>query len=344
MITYRNHKQEGFNLVEIMVAMTIGLVLVAGMGVLMLRQSVAREEMSKQSRQIESGRYANEILSDEIHHAGYYGQFSPTYPVPSVLPNPCSASPTSVDASLALPIQPYSALATIPTVSGTISDCLSDANHVPGTDIIVIRRAETVPTAIGNMIPGQLYLQSTSTSKIVGLGTPTAATNAATFSLTKKDGTTLADIAKLIISIYFVSPCNTYAASQSSCTASADNGTPVPTLKKIELGSASGDPAWVSSPLVDGIQRLHLDYGIDADNDGVSDSFTNSPALASMQNIMSVAVNILARNTNGSMGFTDDKTYGLGLSGAVGPFNDQFKRHVYTSLSRVTNVSQRRQQ
>ena len=54
-------------------------------------------------------------------------------------------------------------------------------------------------------------------------------------------------------------------------------------------------------------------------------------------------VTLLARNTRPTRGFDDTRTYDMGTAGSVGPFNDEFKRHVYKATVRLINPSGRRE-
>ncbi|MGH8846537.1 MAG: PilW family protein, partial [Polaromonas sp.] len=60
------HHQRGMTLVEWMVSITIGLVLLAGLTALIARQSSTQAELEKSSRQIENGRYAMQLLNEDI--------------------------------------------------------------------------------------------------------------------------------------------------------------------------------------------------------------------------------------------------------------------------------------
>jgi len=328
-------RQSGLSLVEIMIALTLGLVLVLGMSFLIAEQSRDRTEIDRAGRQLESGRYAMSLLSDEIQAGGYYGEFGlPLTPV-TTLPDPCELTNQALlEAAMAMPVQGYNA----PT-SGTRPSCIDEANHLAGTDILVIRRAATnISETVSTSQAGVWYLQTTPAARILALG------GAATpYSLVKKDTTTPADIRRYLVQIYFVSPCNV-PASGTTCSAAADNGRPIPTLKRLEINSVGGTATFVTRALVEGIENLQFDYNLDAAGTGVP-TFpgVQAPALAEWPNVMSVNVHLLARNNEESIGHTDTKTYNLGLAGSVGPFNDNFKRHVYTGLVRVVNVSQRRE-
>jgi type IV pilus assembly protein PilW len=55
-----------------------------------------------------------------------------------------------------------------------------------------------------------------------------------------------------------------------------------------------------------------------------------------------VRLHVLVRAENRTSGYTDTKTYNLG-STTLGPFNDGYKRHVFTQTVRLTNISMRRE-
>lgn len=331
------------SLVELMVGIAIGLFLLAGITLLISQQSNARAELDKSSRQIESGRYAFTLFQDDIEHAGYYGQYGSAIAAPTALPNPCATDKDSIDKALGMPLQGYDAPAAVPP---PLSDCLSDADHIPGTDILVTRRLDTgdVLATLANAVAGQAYVQATPSSKITAIGPDPTPAAPSTYTLVLKDGVTPAGLWRYVQSIYFVSPCNRYAAGATSCTAAADGGKPVPTLKRLDLTAAGGVPVFVMTPLVEGIQNLQLDYGVDGIGAGSpAVPFVTSPALADWPNVMAVQVSLLARNSETTAGYSDAKAYSMGVTGTVGPFSDGYKRHVYTGTVRVINPSSRRE-
>jgi type IV pilus assembly protein PilW len=78
--------------------------------------------------------------------------------------------------------------------------------------------------------------------------------------------------------------------------------------------------------------------------DGSPDTYVTAPTTPSeWANIVSVQVNLLAVNTEQTRGHIDTKRYDLGLAGSVGPFNDTLKRHAYSAVVRVNNVSGQRE-
>lgn len=61
-----------------------------------------------------------------------------------------------------------------------------------------------------------------------------------------------------------------------------------------------------------------------------------------LMNTVAVKIYVLARGDAPSPNYVDTKTYQLG-STTLGPFNDQYKRHLFTQTIRLTNVSGRRE-
>ncbi|PKO60946.1 MAG: pilus assembly protein PilW [Betaproteobacteria bacterium HGW-Betaproteobacteria-18] len=329
--------QQGTTLVEWMVSITIGLILVAGMATLIAQQSITQAELEKSSRQIENGRYAMHVLNEDIQLAGYYGEFSNVggLTVPTAMPDPCAVAVSAIEPAMAFPVQGYDNLTT------GLSTCINAANHVDGTDILVLRRVEPVAVAIASAASAAVYLQSGLTSsglefvKKMDFGS-----NATSFDLYKKDKTTLAPLRKFMVHIYFVSPCSVPVGT--NCSGSADGGKPIPTLKVWE--SETGN----NTSLVEGIENMQIDYGLDNScdpniGDGAPDGpFVTNPTLGDWCKVMALRVHLLARSNESSAGYLDTKTYNLGLSGTTTATNDHFKRRVFSQLIRVVNPSSRR--
>lgn len=345
--------QQGVTLIEWMVAITIGMILVAGISLMIAQQSSTQAELEKSSRQIENGRYAMQLLSDDLQLAGYFGEYSSaaTLTAPATLPAACSLTATDMSAAIPFSVQGYSGITTTwPAEFATCPAGFVLANHKPGTDILVVRRSNTAVTASGALVPGQFYLQSGmavsgSTFGYLLNKATTANVDTAVFNLKNKAGAT-APLRSHVTDIYYVSPCSVPNNGSTCSTSNTDDGgTSIPTLKRLELSTASGNAAFSVVPLVEGVDNLQLDYGVDVDGDGSADSYVqdmNTLTIADWANVVSVKVYILARNNEPTSGFSDTKTYDLGLAGVTIATNDKFKRRVFSQTVRLVNVSSRR--
>ena len=330
----RTHRQRagGFSLVELMVSLTIGLLLLTALATIFANSSRMQREITLSSQQIENGRYAIDLVSEDVRHAGFWGYYGGSLTAPGAMPDPCALDAPSLTAAMALPIQGYNApIATLPT-------CLPAANYLAGTDILVVRHASSLPA--GALSGNGIYIQTNATNTLVAAGS-------GTFNLQVRNGTgtnVAAPIRAYETHIYFVSPCS--VAAGGTCTATDDGGKPIPTLKRLELTlDGGGNLNMVTVPLVEGIENFQVDYGRDTDGDGAPDgAYVADPAtVANWMQVMAVQLYVLARNTDVSTGYNDSKTYQLGTAGTITPTGGatQFRRHVYTSVVRVKNPSER---
>ena len=326
----------GFSLIELMVALTIAGVLLLGMSVYFVNSSRNFSETERISRQIENGRYAASLVSGEARHAGFYGEVGnvTNLPVtaaivmPGAVPDYCATSLAAVTAALPLPIQGADAPTTAPT-------CLPD--HVAGTDVLVVRRANTTTQTAASVVATNYYTQTA----FCETANPVFKVDQSGFTLKDKDCATDRPVRQLHTYIFYVAKCSIGTNSNGSCKSTDPL---LPTLKRAE---PSSDGSFVYTPLVEGIEQFQVEYGLDtAGGDGSADMYTAAPAtVAQWAQVVALRLHLLARNTDASAGFTDTKTYRMGLKsdGTANTFTPggAFRRHAYTEAIRVQNVSQR---
>ncbi len=374
----------GFSLIELMTSITIGLMILVGLTSVFVNSSTSSRELKNTAEQIENGRYAIELLAQDIRHAGFYGELSALPTVPAAAPDACAA-PTAgtvsdaVNAALALPLQRV--------VAGAVGSCavLTALNLQANSDIIVVRRTDTTRLPVtcatsATVEAGTVYLQTTpngaeiqygvagsidSTQKATGVVTPTgnpmvrrdlsvaagATAGTCAAAVSGQFPQAAAAIRKYRTHIYFVAPCSVPAGGGTVCTgASDDQGRPIPTLKRLEMGAGG---AFSIVPIVEGIQAIRIEYGLDtipavADintgliGDGATDSYTHTPSVVDMGNTIAARIYVLARNTAPTNGYIDDKTYTMGTFTTTAT-NDPYKRHVYGAETRIVNQAGRRE-
>jgi type IV pilus assembly protein PilW len=325
----------GMSLVELMIALALGMIVMAAMVTVFASSSANRQEIERASRQIENGRYAMQLLSDDLRLAGFYGEFNvKSMGLPNVLVDPCSVVPS--DWALAMPAS------LIAYDTGALAPTCTNLNVVAGTDIMVVRRASSCEAGVGTcppLIPGAPYVQVAK----CGTETPTkpyviGLSGATTFDLHMRDCATPAGLRQYLMRSYYISSDN-------------GHGVAIPTLKRMEFTGAN----FVDVPLVEGIEQINYEYGIDNDGDGSPDVFSADPTSLGAtpkdqaiiwSNVVAVRINLLARSIEPSVNYTDSKTYTLGLDKKGAPVTvtpgDHYRRHAYTSLVRVVNVAERK--
>ncbi|GAB3369986.1 PilW family protein [Azotobacter armeniacus] len=336
--------QAGLGLVEIMVALAIGTFMLGGVLTLVIWVSQARTELNKTSEQIENGRYAIQLLSDELRLAGFYGAsqvVASTFSAPS----PCTTTvgglgfsydTSTSSAGLPVAVQGYSSL------PHAHASCLDSARS--GSEALLIRRVETASvTAASAGVPYVQLSQCQTDAQPMVFGVA----DAPGFVLKGKDCSATAELWPYSFRSYYLSGCD---------ICSPDDG--IPTLKVAELKEVGGALSIVKQSVVEGIEDIHFEYGMDLDADGAPDCYVpdptadTAPAAANCptagwsaadatnwSNVVSVRINLLARSTQTSPGWTDTRTYHLGRETPAGPFNDNYRRQVYSAVVTLPNVS-----
>ena len=101
-------RQAGLSLLELMIAIAIGLFLLVGLVSVFATSNRNYLELSRSQQQIENGRFATTLLSDDIGQAGYYGQYPIAVAAPGAMPNPCeAANMANLRAAMGMPVQGY---------------------------------------------------------------------------------------------------------------------------------------------------------------------------------------------------------------------------------------------
>src|SRR5438477_373146 len=131
--SYGCARPRGFSLIELMVGIVLGLLLLIGLTTMFVASSRSFSETERASRQIENGRYALDLLSEDIRHAGFFGEAS-SFGTPPVgaPPDPCSTTLAALQTALTVPIQGVDYVPGTADPSGKLPSCVPD--HVAGTD------------------------------------------------------------------------------------------------------------------------------------------------------------------------------------------------------------------
>ncbi|MBF0339652.1 MAG: PilW family protein [Magnetococcales bacterium] len=350
--------QGGFSLVEVLIAMAIGLVILLAVITLLATSTRSRQELDQSGQMVENGQFAIQTLYEDLRHAGFFGQYYANgLATPGALPDPCVTSDaTALLAALALPIQGYASTALTSRADVSATGCaaalLSNGNLKAGSDILVLRRADTAVTT-GAPTAGEVYLQANVTSAAIQYGSSTAnlpvtTADGGAVSLTQRNGATIspASTRKLHVRIYFIAPCSSGSGASGVCATGDDT---IPTLKRLDLGASGGLPAMTITPLAEGIEFMKIQYGLDTtpsatdsatglSGDGIPDLWSGTPTLAQWSGVVAVQVDLLARAMTTSTGHVDDKSYLLGTL-AIPARQDSYRRHVFSTEVRPVNLA-----
>lgn len=288
----------GVTLVELLVAMTIGLVLIIGATQVYVDSHAAYAANETTARLQENARYAMSVLEPDIRMSGYWGLTNVSDGIGG------KALPTDAQLALGAPAAStcgvnFPLLLGLP-VQGTndsyAATCAANSVAMPNADTITVRRASaiTVPPATAS---GPLRICSTRTSGLL---------------VTDISGTFCQDvnaqINNLIVNMYYV--------DQSSSQAG------VPSLRRKALNAG---PGFQDDEIVPGVEDLQVQYGVDLSGgagvtSGAASEYLNAGATltnlltnaAAPAQIVSVRIWLLVRSDAPESGFIDDRIYEYG--------------------------------
>jgi len=310
----QRQRQAGFTMIELVVALGLGLVLVTGTVVIFVQNNRSATQDEEISRVLENGRFVMRMVARELAMSGFWGTFldidTTTNHASVVLGQDCGDGSAWVTEPDALQILDDSTAA---TVAATFS-CLPSTDVVVGTDVIAIKRSADAETADASLVANELYLRTNGVNGQFflggGTGTPPALTG--------------------VESNWAYYPRVYYIRDYSVAN---DDG--VPTFCRAFLDNSS-PPDMTNECLVEGIENIQLEIGVDNDNDFIADYYTAAPTADELFGGVAARVWILVRSVNAVPGYLNDKTYNLGGVN-VAAANDGFYRRVFTSTIVLRN-------
>ncbi|MBT8143445.1 MAG: PilW family protein [Gammaproteobacteria bacterium] len=315
------HSQSGFSLVELLVAMAIGVVLVGGALTVHIQSHEAHTFAERMARIQENGRFAFDVIGPDVRLAGYWGRTEKPASISRRTGDPINPMP----AAMAPNNDCYAGYWTNITVrieaanddqvgiDNPFDTCIPTASRLGGTDILVVRHAAATPTAVADLIPNQLYLISNAMSGELFVAGQQPV----------PPGYNPTDVIhQVMTNLYFISP-----------NSSAGNG--IPALNRLQMVPG---PELAIQELIPGAEDFQVQVGVDSDADGSVNSYVspNSP-LAAGASVVAARAWVRIRGERVDLDFTDTATYDY-ADRQVQP-NDNFRRMLMSKTLRFRNGS-----
>jgi len=335
-ILSRRAALQGFTLVELLVAMALGVFLLLGLVNIFVGSKATFTSQAGMSRMQQSGRFAIDLLQTEIRMAGFTGCFS-TSGEPK---NTLNIDPPPVEYNIGQPVDGYEATGYgqwngVSTLNG-LPDDVDEDDVTGGTDIVLIRRAGDDGLRLASAMPNTsatvfieanlnpepiadddvLLLSDCSKSAIFqvtnytvssgGVQHNTGGTDPGNSTKILSDGEpfdTDATVFKIETKIFFIQPgagTNNRDAEYQSLW--MKNGTDIP----IEL--------------VPGVEDLQVLYGEDSGGDGVPDRYVTADDVTDMNDVVTIRVTVTSNSID-----------------VVGESGDGILRREFSSLIKIRN-------
>ena len=338
------YPQQGLTLVEVMVAITLSLILLAGVIQLFVSNKQAYRIQDSINSLQENGRFALQFISSSLRMADNWGGNQSSLiagaPIAGITgKGSCNSSWIS---TVTTGFQGYTGLGAGSTQLPT--DCIAAADYVAGTDLFVVRYAGADLIQTAALSPSSFYIRS-AVGRRADLFPGTAAGIAALPTDIYDSANPDADGFFNYLynaELYFIRPCSNPAGA--SCTASDDGGNPIPTLVKYSLNGTT----WTGpQALAEGVETMKLEYGIASSATSIDTAqYVDATTAASNWGLVrSVRVSLVVRANERDVGYADNTTYTLpdGTAGGTA-YNpaaavQSYHRKLFTTVVQIRNRS-----
>jgi len=320
----------GFSLVELMVALVITLILLAGIGQVYLSSKKSFTIQDTLGHQQENARYAVEVIAQDARRASYWGGNADIGLITGTAgivddDGTCSSADNSWGRMLDRPV-----FGKNNTNAGYA--CIPNSDYL-GSDILVIRYqapwqvpSQTTPSFDTN----RLYLRSSLTASGEALGRVFKGKDQDNLSNDMDlDASTPPEpserVAELVSHAYYIGP------SPATC-----NGQAVPALFRESLDE-NGLPA--AEEIATGVEKFEAEYGVDNDGDKSVDEYVDADNVTDWGEVIAIRYWLLTRAECPETGYTNDTDYDAdyNIPDIVSPFNDGYRRQVYNTTVMLRN-------
>ena len=362
--TVRIRGQRGVTLVELMVAMLLGLVLTGGAIQVFVSNRTTYAFNEGLSRLQENGRFAVDTLNFRIRMAGYFGCL-PDITIYNNLNNSTALAfdfengLQGFEAAGTSPDQTFAPASSNPANGGVHSPALPapiSGNVVPGSDVIVIRNVSASSHALVSPFNtgAQIFVDAGPDDYQEGeIGIVSDCQKASVFQITGVSENTpnsRIDVAHSNASFTPGNQSPTWGSSQEYGAGSellraetwiyyvgaTDAGPPALMQQRLALDTASNTVALVEEELVEAIETMQVLYGIVADGDNDLDSYVTANNVADWEDVLSVRIGLLARSPEEYGNEIDTQQYDVNGT-TFNPVDDRRVRQVFTTTIALRN-------
>jgi type IV pilus assembly protein PilW len=316
-------RQLGISLIELMIALVVGLLLLGGLIQVYLSSKQSYNAQEQLARMQEGGRFAMDLITRDLRRAGYWGG---NVDLATVTGNP-GPEPPSHDCNSAawgrMINWRVSGVNRIAAPGGYT--CATD--YIPATEILTVRYADANPTVpAGN----GLFVRSTMFASRVMTG-----------ALAVEDDNRILPDDPAITPQHLlptVRPLVSHAYYVGESGQVCPGGQTIPALRRVALDPATGAPA--SELIATGVEQLQVRYLL---NDAYVDAGVVTAA-GQWPNVRAVRVYLLMRGECPEFGLVNNTTYPMGgwaFTPTPNSVEENYRRQLYVSTVMLRNVAVR---
>ncbi|MDQ3774695.1 MAG: PilW family protein [Pseudomonadota bacterium] len=326
--------QAGVGLVEIMIALVIGLILIAGASKIFLDGKQTYRLQDAQSRLQENARFALELLTNDIRMVGFSGCAN----LSSITPNVSANSPTIVlTAATAASGNDAASSSWNPALSSTLSGLTS--SPLPNTDVITVQFSQGCGAHLkGNMVGVNADIQVMSPNSCgVDAGDALMISDCVAADLFRATSTSggapTQNVAHAALSKTYQQDAELFIfASRTYYIANGAGGQP--SLWRLDNTAATGGDNPIE--LVEGVENMQILYGEDTDGDRIPNQYLTVNSVSNLANVVAVRASLLLRTLDNNL-LQLAQTYSY--NGATVTATDRRLRHTFTTTVNLRNRS-----
>ncbi len=326
-------KQSGFTIIEIFIALAIGLALIVGVLSIFVNMRTTSSETSSAGELQENGRFAMTLITDDLLRQNFWGDLSGNLdggglissPDPTAITGDCVGEGAN-NASFPIEVGAFRTLWGTRVTSADVMGCIDNAKL--GSDLIQLKRAiadtelnpipPAAPLTIADLENDRYYINSNANSAAIFAGNAAA-------------------IPAVNIGRLWEYQHHVYYIREDS------HGTnTIPVLMQGRL--QNDNSAIFFDIMVEGIELLHFMYGVDTTDDGSVNAYISAANMlqnywdnANNVRIVAVKVYILARDILPDLKYTNDNVYQMGDI-SFDADGDNFRRLLFSSTVSLNNA------
>jgi type IV pilus assembly protein PilW len=358
-VTYRSHTSpqttSGFTIVEILVAMVVSLLLLAGILTLFANSRTTYESNDRLARIQENGRLALDLIARDVRGAGYWGcaKRTATKPLRNLLNNS-----TDLLWNFATAVQGFDATATSwnPALVAPASTDRADTDSggpdidgpTIGSDVLVLRgpRRDTVSQTVQTNTSGTSNLVAyTATAGNINNNDIAIVANckeASIFQVTTYSAGTITHTAVAntpgnstadISGQYYSNQAEVFPVETVVYFVDTSTSAPAPGVTGTSLWRRAGGTV---EEVVEGVDSFQVTFGVDIDGNHLADRYDTADAVTNWDDVVAVRVGLLMRSLTAYGPDRDSVARSL-LGQSIPAFNDGYQRLVFTTTMTLRN-------
>lgn len=335
-------KQFGFSLVELMIAITLGLIVTGAVISIFLTSSQTNKTQDNMARLQENARFALNKMQTDIRMAGYRGCLGRKGSTPDFVNTPTTNVTNIINGigyenNLAASLQGFKAngVGWLPVLDASISGTIPAPSA--GSDVITIRMGVGTGTPLTSvMANGLAVIPIASNLDNLAVGSTALIADCVTSTVFKVTGVTavtvdhaagsnsIADLGHAFGTDAMVMPVSTitYYVGPSSDLAGGQS-----LWRKINGGN--------SEELADNVETLKMLYGEDINGDLAPDKYVTADNVADMNNVIAVKLMLLTRTSADKLSANGQNYTFNGVAGIVP--GDKRIRRAYSAIITIRN-------